>query len=531
MTDFKWWQTGVVYQIYPRSFFDGNGDGIGDLIGIRHKLDYIVDLGVDAIWISPIFVSPMADFGYDVADYTDIEPIFGTMQDFDDLLAAAHERGLKVILDWVPNHTSDQHEWFKASRSSRDNPKRDWYIWRDPAPDGGPPNNWVSYFGGSTWAFDEATGQYYLHLFVKEQPDLNWRNPDVVEAMFDTLRFWLDKGVDGFRMDVVGLIFKDEDMRDNPPKEGDSGSYGIAEQETVYSGYQMETHDMLKRIRALIDEYDDRVAIGEVWSDDRSRWVRFYGDNLDELHLPFNFTLMDQPWDAKAIRADVDNLEVSLPEGGWPNYVMANHDMPRIGTRFGMDARRLAGMLLLTLRGTPTLYMGDEIGMINGEVPPDKIQDPPALIKGPEYGRDGVRTPFQWDTSTFAGFSSVEPWLPVGSTYLEINAAAAEADPTSILHMYRALLKLRREMPALHKGHYRPIDTSKHPTIYAFVRRWEDQRVLVVMNFGADARTVDLHYLAPSGTLLLTTEMDRADETINLDAINIAANTGLIVQF
>jgi len=530
MTEFKWWQTGVVYQIYPRSFYDSNGDGIGDLNGITAKMDYLASLGVDAIWISPIYTSPMADFGYDVADYCDIDPIFGTLDDFDRLLAAAHERGLRVILDWVPNHTSDQHPWFLESRSSRDNPKRDWYIWRDPKPDGSPPNNWVSYFGGSAWEWDEHTQQYYLHLFVKEQPDLNWRNPEVVEAMMDTLRFWLDRGVDGFRMDVIGLIFKDAQLRDEPPKISPPSDYGLAEYETVYSGYQMETHDMLKRIRQLIDSYGDRVAIGEVWSDRRSRWARFYGNRLDELHLPFNFTLMDQPWDASAMRNDVDKLEVALPYGAWPNYVLANHDRPRIGTRYGPQARRVAGMLLLTLRGTPTLYHGDEFGMLNGEVPPDKIKDPPGLIKGPEHSRDGTRTPLQWDDGPYAGFSTVEPWLPIGETYKTINVAAAEADPKSILHMYRALLRLRRETPALNRGHYRPLDTPYNRGIFAFLREWEDERRLIVLNFGGAEETVDLHYIAPQGEIVLSTEMDR-QETISLDAIRLRPHEGLLIAY
>ncbi|MEJ5224193.1 MAG: alpha-amylase family glycosyl hydrolase, partial [Anaerolineales bacterium] len=373
-----WWQIGVVYQVYPRSFKDTNADGIGDLNGIIEKLDYLHDLGIQAIWLSPFYPSPMADFGYDVADYCNVDPLFGTLDDFDRLVAGAHQRGIKIIIDWVPNHTSDQHPWFRESRASRDNPKRDWYIWRDARPDGSLPNNWGSFFGGPAWTFDPLTGQYYLHQFVKEQPDLNWRNPQVRAAMYDTLRFWLRRGVDGFRMDVIGLIIKDKDLRDNPlnphadPNLPPNDLHGRLIHR--YNMDQDEVHPILREIRAVLDEFDDRCAIGELWGE-YDRWVRYYGQHGEELHLPFNFRLMWEPWQAAAMRRSVDAMEAALPPFAWPNYVLGNHDQPRLATRFGGQAQaRLAAMMLLTLRGTPTLYYGDELGMENGVIPPEKIQ-------------------------------------------------------------------------------------------------------------------------------------------------------------
>lgn len=370
----SWWQTGVIYQIYPRSFKDSNGDGIGDLQGIIDHLDYLNDstsasLGVDAIWISPFYPSPMADFGYDIANYTEVDPLFGDLRTFDRLLDEAHQRGIRVILDFVPNHTSDEHPWFIGSRSSRDNSRRDWYIWQDAQPDGSPPNNWASMFGGPAWTWDERTGQYYLHLFHEKQPDLNWRNPEVKAAMYDVMRFWLERGVDGFRVDVIGFMVKDEQFRDNPLRpnvNGISPNDLWSRLEHVYDIDQPEVHDIIREFRALVDSYGARVLIGEVWAEPRSKWVQYYGAQLDGLHLPFNFELLHLPWTAQAFRASIDNLEAALPPGAWPNYVLGSHDMPRLATRFGEHAVRVAAMLLLTLRGTPTIYMGEEIGMNNG---------------------------------------------------------------------------------------------------------------------------------------------------------------------
>src|SRR3954462_9027466 len=418
----SWWQTGVIYQIYPRSFQDSNGDGVGDLRGIIRRLPYLAELGVDAIWISPIFVSPMADFGYDIADYTEIDPLFGTLQDFDALAAAAHQLGLKIILDLVPNHTSDWHPWFLESRSSRANPKRDWFLWRDPAPDGGPPNNWLSCFGGSGWQLDPQTGQYYYHAFLPEQPDLNWRNPEVVDAMLGVLRFWLDRGVDGFRVDVLWHLVKDARFPDTPPnpawKAGMDPYQALA---PVHTTDQPEVHGIIRRMRALFDEYRGRGIIGEIYLP-VERLVQYYGADLSGAHLPFNFQLIAAKWDARHIARLIEEYEAALPRGGWPNWVLGNHDQHRIATRVGRAQARVAAMLLLTLRGTPTLYYGDEIGMQDVPIAPSQVQDPfEKNVPGKGLGRDPERTPMRWDASENAGFTTGEPWLPLGDDWQVAN--------------------------------------------------------------------------------------------------------------
>ncbi|GIV57276.1 MAG: alpha-amylase [Rhodothermaceae bacterium] len=530
-----WWQTGVIYQIYPRSFKDSNGDGIGDLGGVLEKLDYLSDtLGVDAIWLSPFYPSPMADFGYDVADYTDVDPIFGDLATFDALVAEAHRRGLRVIIDIVPNHTSDRHPWFIASRSSRDNPKRDWYVWRDPAPDGGPPNNWLSVFGGPAWEYDETTGQYYLHSFLKEQPDLNWRNPEVRRAMFDVFRFWLERGVDGFRIDVAHYIMKDPLFRDNPPNphrgdyHKDMGEYDT--QLHLYDKGHEDVHEVFRELRRLLDDYSrdrPRFAVGEIHIFDWNAWVRYYGDNLDELHMPFNFALLKAGWDARAIREVVDGLEAALPEGAWPNYVLGNHDEQRIATRYGRAQSRVAAMLLLTLRGTPTLYYGDEIGMREGVIPPEQQQDPWGL-RVPGLGRDGCRTPMQWDASHAAGFTTApEPWLPVNDDYPTVNVAAELEDPRSMLTLYRRLLALRRQWPALHRGTYAPVDGTPDDT-FVYQRRDGDQTVLVALNFGGKPVEIALPRAFHGGRVLLSTHLDRDDEPAG-PTVTLRGHEGLLL--
>jgi alpha-glucosidase len=529
-----WWQRGTVYQIYPRSFKDSNGDGIGDLRGIIQKLDYLNDgsqnsLGIDAIWLSPFQRSPMADFGYDVADYCDVDPMFGTLADFDLLVQEAHKRGMKVIIDYVPNHTSDQHTWFLESRSSVDNPKRDWYIWRDAKPDGSPPNNWGSFFGGPAWTFDKKTGQYYMHQFVKEQPELNWRNPEVVAAMMDVLCFWMKRGVDGFRMDVVGLILKDADLRDNPPNPhvpaGLSENDLHSRQIPVYSQDQDEVHELIKLIRKTLDEFPNRVGIGELWGP-MERWVRYYGEDGDELQLPFNFRLMHEPWSAKAMRASVDKMEAALPSFAWPNYVLGNHDQPRFASRFGGQAQaRLAGMMLLTLRGTPTVYYGDEIGLENGVIPPEKIQDPQGINLGAERTRDVTRTPMQWDAGPNAGFSSVEPWLPVSADYTVRNVEAQSDDPYSMLTFYKRLFWLRRGSPALFGGSYRALDVAGD--CYVYLRESGDQKMLVALNFGGQPVTIQTG-LEGQGRVLLSTHLERKG-TAALSGLSLDAYEGVII--
>jgi len=480
-----WWGRGVVYQIYPRSFQDSDADGVGDLRGILSRLDYLVDLGVDALWLSPIFPSPMADFGYDVADYCGIEPMFGTMADFDALLAAVHACGLKLLLDFVPNHTSDQHPWFIESRSSRDNPRRDWYIWRDPAPGGGPPNNWVSDFGGSSWEWDEATGQYYLHAFLKEQPDLNWRNPHVRQAMADVLRFWLDRGVDGFRIDVIWHIVKHEAFPDNPLNP-DWTPLQNARDEVLqlHSTDQHEAHAISAEMRQLADSYGERLLIGEVFLPNEAR-ARWYGTpDQPQVHLPFNFDLVFADWNAPTLRQVVADYEASLPAFGWPNWVIGSHDAPRIAARIGEPQARVAAMLLLTLRGTPTLYQGDELGIGEVHIPHDRMRDPQYFRQpGVDVGRDRSRTPMAWDASANAGFSEVEPWLPLHQDWPRRNVAAQLADETSMLALHRTLLQLRRTHEALSVGAIELVHGDDG--VLAYVRRTEDETLLVALNIGA----------------------------------------------
>ena len=480
----EWWQEGIVYQIYPRSFQDSNGDGSGDLPGIISRLDYLQWLGVTALWISPTYPSPMADFGYDVSDYTAVDPLFGTLADMEALIAAAHARELRVILDLVPNHSSSEHPWFRESRASRDNPRRDWYYWQDPAPDGGPPNNWLAHFGGgSAWEWDETTGQYYLHLFLAEQPDLNWRNPAVREAMEDVMRFWFDRGVDGFRVDVCYMVMKDPQLRDNPPNPAwRPGQNPFDRLLLRHSQNHPDVHQFNRWLRGVADEYPARVLIGETYLS-IPELVAHYGHG-DEFHLPFNFHLVLSPWNAAAIRALIDAYEAALPAGAWPNWVLGNHDQHRFATRVGRDQARLGMLLLLTLRGTPTIYYGDELGMVDGDIPPQRIQDPAELnAPGLGLGRDPERTPMQWDGSPQSGFcpAGVAPWLPVNADYASVNVASQRAQPASMLNFTRRLLALRQGTPALRTGGYRAL--AAPDGILAYAREQDGQTVVVALNF------------------------------------------------
>ncbi|MFG1265449.1 alpha-amylase family glycosyl hydrolase [Xanthobacter aminoxidans] len=524
-----WWQSGVVYQIYPRSFQDSNGDGVGDLKGIISRLPYLADLGIDAIWISPIYPSPMADFGYDVADYTGIHPLFGTLEDFDRLVQEAHGLGLRIILDFVPNHSSQEHPWFKASRSGKDDPKRDWYIWRDPGPDGGPPNNWLSEFGGSAWEYDAASGQYYYHAFLKEQPDLNWRNPDVVEAMHDVLRFWLDRGVDGFRIDALWHVIKDAEFRDNPPNpdfhEGMNPHSALSQ---LYTGDRPEVMEVIAGFRDLVESYEgDRVLIGEAYLP-LHRIAAYYGEDGRGVHLPFNFTLLAAPWNAAELAPLIAAYEAAIPEGGWPNWVLSNHDRPRVVGRLGPDQARVAAMLLLTLRGTPTLYYGDEIGMAQVPIPPERVQDPfEKNVPGLGLGRDGARTPMQWDDGPFAGFSTVEPWLPLADDFTEVNVKRERGEAASLLTLTRALLALRRAHPALSVGLWSPV--AAVGDLVAYLRQGEGEGLLVALNLGGNPLSATLPEATGGGRLLLSTFCDRAGEQVG-DTIDLRPNEGIVVQ-
>ncbi|AWM05761.1 alpha-amylase family glycosyl hydrolase [Bradyrhizobium symbiodeficiens] len=507
-----WWQTAVIYQIYPRSFQDSNGDGVGDLQGIAQRLDDLAGLGIDAIWLSPISPSPMVDFGYDVADYCDIDPCFGTLADFDDLLRQAHRRGLKVLLDFVPNHTSDQHPWFVESRAARDNPKRDWYIWRDAAADGGAPNNWISDFGGSAWQWDEITGQYYYHAFLKEQPDLNWRHPDVQAAMFDVMRFWFDRGVDGFRIDVLWHMVKAADFPDNPPNPDYRPGMGEMHRLLqLHSTDQPEVHGIAAAMRDIADSYGarglgERVLIGEIYLP-IDRLMHYYGQERPGVHLPFNFQLIDMKWDARILAAAITDYEAALPRAGWPNWVLGNHDRPRVATRLGQAQARVAAVLLLTLRGTPTLYYGDELGLSDVGIEPAQVKDPRELREpGLGLGRDPVRTPMPWDGSDNSGFSTAKPWLPLHADWRTRNVAQMTDDPHSILTLYRRLLALRRDHPALSIGDFALVTVEDELLVYA--RRHGSQLLLVALNFGEWLHRLPLPDWAHGGRLLLSTHED-----------------------
>src|SRR5882724_265925 len=525
--DRDWWRHGIFYQVYPRSFQDTDGDGVGDLRGIIARLPYLTQLGVDAIWLSPIFPSPMVDFGYDISDYTGIDPLFGAMAEFDALVEATHASGLKLILDLVPNHTSDRHPWFIASRRSRDDLKRDWYIWRDPAGDGGPPNNWLSEFGGSAWEYDAATGQYFYHAFLARQPDLNWRNPAVRAAIHDVMRFWLRKGVDGFRVDVIWHLIKDEQFRDNPPNQGVRPNRPPHESLLPrYTADQAEVQDVIAEMRGVIDEFDSRVLIGEIYLP-LERLVAYYGKDLAGTHLPFNFALLSAPWNARAIEKIIAEYEAALPQGAWPNWVLGNHDRPRVASRVGQDQVRVAAMLLLTLRGTPTLYYGDEIGMHQVAIAPEQVRDPfEKNVPGIGVGRDGCRTPMQWDATRYAGFSQAPPWLPLPDDFVHENVVNLHADPQSILNLYKALIRLRKQLPPLVEGSYVPIAADGDLLLYR--REHDGAAIVVALNLGATPVSIASELIGLDGDIVLSTHLDRQGEPIR-GTLDLRDSEGVII--
>ena len=531
----EWWREGVLYQIYPRSFQDSNGDGIGDLRGIIDRLDHLngtpESLGVDGIWLSPFYPSPMADFGYDISDYCDVDPAYGTLADFDDLVRAAHARRIRVIIDLVPNHTSDRHPWFVEARSSRTSPKRDWYVWADPRPDGSPPNNWQSAFRArqtSAWTLDPATGQYYHHSFLPEQPDLNWWNPAVREAFDAILRFWLDRDVDGFRIDVAHRMARDPDLRDNP-------DYGLAEGEYLIHWTAEnaprdqdwpEVHEIHRRFRRTLDAYDDRMAIGEVFLLDPERLVGYYGIGNDELHLAFNFAFLRAPWEAAAFRDQVETFERLLPPGAWPDYTLSNHDNSRAASRYAPDGdlvrgrrrARLAALMLLTLRGTPFLYYGEEIGMADGPVPDDRIVD--------VAGRDPARTPMQWDGTPTGGFTTGEPWLPVAAETATVNVGAEREDARSMLAFERDVIRRRRASPALRRGSYRSLPGTPDE-VFAYVREHGAERWLIALNFGP---AVEVDLVGERGVVRVSSDPDRPVGASVEGRVWLDADEGLLIE-
>ena len=541
MANRAWWQDGVIYQVYPRSFQDSGADGVGDLRGILARLDHLVELGVDAVWVSPFYPSPMADFGYDVSNYTDVDPLFGTLADFDALLAGAHQRGLKLILDFVPNHSSDQHPWFLESRSSRTNPKRNWYLWRDAGPDGGPPNNWMSNFGGSGWTWDEKTGQFYYHSFLKEQPDLNWRNPEVRAAMYGAMRFWLgrggnDGGVDGFRMDVLWLLIKDDQFRSNPLNPNYEGGNSFWSVEATYTADQPETHEIVREMRALLDSYGERVLIGEIYLPVKEL-MAYYGASSAEgttpetpellgAQMPFNFHLILTAWDAALIAELIRSYEAALPPGAWPNWVLGNHDQKRLASRIGPAQARVAAVLLLTLRGTPTMYYGDELGMADARIGAADVQDPAEKNQpGLGLGRDPERSPMLWENRENAGFTAagVKTWLPLVWDWPQFTAETESLDDRSMLALYHRLLELRRLMVALHAGAVTDVRASDGVLSYARVSG--DDRVEVYLNFSDEVRWVE----CGSGRVLVSSLME-IEQPVVSGWLSLRANEGVVVE-
>ena len=542
LLDASWWQSAVFYQIYPWSFQDSNGDGIGDLRGIESRLEYLRGdapgtLGVDAIWLSPIYPSPMKDFGYDVSDYCNVDPRFGTLADFDSLLREAHRRGLRVIMDLVLNHTSDQHPWFVESRSSRHSPKADWYCWANGKSLFRRPSNWNARFGGSSWTWDPVRRQYYLHSFLKEQPDLNWHHPPVRAAMWDVVRFWLDRGVDGFRLDAINWLGKDRRWPNNPFR---FGLRGYTRQEHRYDRDQPVMHEVMREARSLLSGYPDAVLIGEAAADTPGGPAVFYGHGKDELHLVFDFRLMKSAWNAEPFRRFLSDDVPAIPKGGWATIVFSNHDQPRHIDRYGKDGNaqaraRAAALLLFTLPGTPFIYYGEELGMRNVRLHYHELRDPYTKRFWPfRPGRDPARTPMQWDGSPHAGFTTGRPWLPVAPQYAELNVVRASEDPHSLLSLYKRLITMRRASPALTRGvaSLCPGNTGDC-LVYERTGQSADgstERLLVFVNFSERQVELTLPAKGVHSRLLLSTDPAVAEGGPMSRVIRLAPNEGRLVE-
>lgn len=526
-----WWRGAVIYQIYPRSFMDTDGNGVGDLPGIIDRLDHVASLGVDAIWISPFFKSPMADFGYDIADYRDVDPLFGTLDDIDRLLAKAHGLGIRVMIDQVLSHTSIEHAWFRESRQSRDNPKADWYVWADAKPDGSPPNNWMALFGGVAWAWEPRRGQYYLHNFLSSQPDLNFHNPEVRAATLDNVRFWLERGVDGLRLDAINFCFHDPLLRDNPPRppelrvgRGFSPDNPYAFQYHAHNNTQPENLGFLEDLRALLDAFPEATTLGEISSDDSlGTMAEYVGDA--RLHMGYSFELLTDDYSVAHIRDTVAAIESRMPHG-WPCWAISNHDVQRAVTRWGGAApsdtfAKMLMALVTSLRGSACLYQGEELGLPEADVPFEALQDPYGITFWPTFkGRDGCRTPLPWDDSAQAGFSGAAPWLPVPDAHRARSVATQDADPDSVLNATRRLLQWRRTQPALCRGDIRLLVTDE--PVLAFVRSLGCDALLVAFNLSGDAQSLAL----PDGLAVTDTVLDHGltSGTIDRGTLSLPAH-------
>ena len=514
----------MVYEIAVISFQDSNGDGKGDLEGLISRIGYLEWLGIDAVWLTPIYKSAFRDLGYDISDYCSVDPAFGSLKEFDRLLETLHDAGIRLILDLVPNHTAKDHPWFVESASSPTNAKADWYIWADAAENGGPPNNWLSRFGGSAWEWCEPRRQYYYHSFLVEQPDLNWRNPQVRGAIADVTRFWLDRGVDGFRVDASAVLIKDALLRDNPSNSDAEGKPPPQRQTPVFTDDRPETMDCIEFIREVTDSYAGRLLCGEVQGK-TDRIGHFYGNHKPRLHLPLNFALLDTPWNALSLQGAIDAYYNAIPEHAWPVWVIGGHDKPRIASKIGEAQIRVLAMLLMTLRGTPFLFMGDEIGRKRVTIPPDRVQDPfEKLVPGYGLCRDPERAPMRWDYSPDGGFTSGDPWLPLESADGAADVVTQQRDVHSILALFRALMALRREHVCLRQGAYEPLRSQND--VLAYRRTDSGNGFLIALNIAAEPRK---YYWQGRGRLLLSTNLDRPPEPLPDASLLLGGNEGVII--
>jgi alpha-glucosidase len=523
-SDEAWWRSAVVYEVAAISFQDSNGDGQGDLPGLLQRIDYLNWLGIGAVWLTPIYRSPNQDFGYDIADFCAVDPRFGTLEDFDEVVRALHDSSIRLILDLVPNHTSDEHAWFRESRASRSNPKADWYLWAEAGPNGGPPNNWLSRFGGSAWEWCEERRQFYYHSFLPSQPDLNWRNRDVREAMASTMRFWLERGVDGFRVDASAVLIKDDLLRDNPADpEADDKTPPPQTNIPVFTDDRPETMDCIEYIREVLDEYDGRLLCGEVQGK-TDRIGHFYGNSKPRLHLPLNFALLDTEWNAISLQATIDAYFNAIPKGAWPDFVIGGHDKHRVASKIGQAQARVLAMLLMTIRGAPFLFAGDEIGSEQVPVAAEQVRDPfEKLVKGFDLGRDPERAPLRWNDTDAGGFTTGKPWLPLSDDRAR-NIEAQQRDGKSLLNLYRELIALRRRELCLLHGEYRP--RRAHNDVFSFERSLGETEILVGLNLSGEPRLFEWQ---GTGLILLSSGLDREPGKVD-GPIHLKPNEGVIVK-